>query len=79
MEIRILGSDCSKCNTLYRLVSQVVSENEIKAEVIKTGDIAKIMEYKILSLPALVINDKVVSEGILPTKNEILNLIDKHL
>lgn len=63
MEIKVLGTDCANCKTLYATVEKVVNELGIQAEIIKEEDLMKIMEYNVMTLPALVINGKVVAKG----------------
>jgi small redox-active disulfide protein 2 len=75
MEIKILGSGCAKCHQLDQLVREVVKELEIDAEVYYVKNISSIMEYPILTTPALVINEKVVSSGKVPTKAEVTKFI----
>lgn len=63
MEIKILGTGCANCKALYATVEKVVNELGIQAEIIKEEDLIKIMEYNVMTLPALVINGKVVAKG----------------
>lgn len=63
MEIKILGTGCANCKALYATVEKVVNELGIQAEIIKEEDLIKIMEYNLMTLPALVINGKVVAKG----------------
>ena len=63
MEIKILGAGCSTCKALYNTVQEVISELGIEATVIKEEDLLKIMGYNVLSLPALVVDEKVVAKG----------------
>lgn len=63
MEIKVLGTDCANCKALYATVEKVVNELGIQAEIIKEEDLMKIMEYNVMTLPALVINGKVVAKG----------------
>ena len=77
MEIKILGTGCSKCKTLEKLTRDVVSKNGIDATITKVEDIMEIMKYNILSTPALVIDGKVVTKGIIPSAAEIKQLLTK--
>lgn len=63
MEIKVLGTGCANCKALYATVEKVVNELGIQAEIIKEEDLMKIKEYNVMTLPALVINGKVVAKG----------------
>lgn len=63
MEIKVLGTGCASCKALYVTVEQVVKELNLTAEIIKEEDLMKIMEYNVMTLPALVVNGKVVAKG----------------
>lgn len=71
MEIKILGTGCSKCKTLEELTRKVVKDNGIDATVTKIEDIVEIMKFNIMTTPALVVNDKVVAKGRIPSADEI--------
>jgi len=71
MKIEILGTGCPKCKQLEANAKKAVAEAGIKAEIIKVTDIAKIVEYGVMSTPALVINGKVKTSGRIPDTNEI--------
>ena len=77
MDIKILGTGCQKCKTLERMASEVVAENSIDARISKVEDIMEIMKYGIIATPGLVINEKVVISGRLPSKDEIKTQIEK--
>ncbi len=63
MEIKVLGTGCSSCKALYATVEKVVKELGIDASLIKEEDMEKILQYNVMSLPALVIDEKVVAKG----------------
>ena len=63
MEIKVLGTGCSTCKALFNTVQEVVKDLGIEATVIKEEDLLKIMGYNVLSLPALVVDEKVVAKG----------------
>lgn len=63
MEIKVLGTGCASCKALYLTVQQIVKELGLVAEIIKEEDLMKIMEYNVMTLPALVVNGKVVAKG----------------
>lgn len=77
MEIKILGTGCSKCKTLEKLTRDVVSKNGIDATITKVEDIMEIIKYNIMTTPALVINGKVVTKGTIPSAEEIKQLLTK--
>ncbi len=75
MEIKILGSGCPTCKSLEKLTRETVEKKGIDANITKVEDIMKIMEYNVMSTPALVIDGKVVLSGRLPSANEINELL----
>jgi small redox-active disulfide protein 2 len=78
MEIKILGSGCSKCKTLEKLTREVVAQNGIQATIIKVEDITEIMKYHIMSTPALVVNERVEIKGRVPSASEIKQVLLKY-
>ncbi|MEO0132350.1 MAG: thioredoxin family protein [candidate division WOR-3 bacterium] len=79
MEIKILGTGCPRCQELEKRTIDTLAELNIVADVQKVTDIKKIMEYKILSTPGLVINGKVKCAGRIPSKEEIKQWIQEEL
>lgn len=75
MEIKVLGTGCASCKALFATVQQAVTELGIEATVIKEEDLMKIMEYNVMSLPALVVNEKVVSKGKKLSVDEVKELL----
>ncbi|HPS71271.1 MAG TPA: thioredoxin family protein [Bacteroidales bacterium] len=75
IEIKILGASCGKCKKLERITNEVITENKFNANVAKIVDLSQIMAYGYLNLPAFVINEKVIFKGIVPSKNQIKDVI----
>ena len=76
MIIKILGSGCSKCNTLTENTKAALSKSGKQAEIIKITDFADIAAYGVMSTPALVIDEKLVSYGKVLKPDEIIALLD---
>lgn len=70
--IKVLGTGCPKCQTLTGVVKDVVDENQIEASIEKVEDIMEIMKFNIMVTPALVVNDRIVVKGRVPSKEEVL-------
>jgi len=75
MDIKVLGPGCAKCQSLEKTVKEVVSALKLDVKVEEIKDMKKIMQYPILMTPGLVINDKVVMSGKVPSKAEVERLI----
>jgi len=75
VNIKILGPGCPKCQELDKRVKEVVSKLGVQAEVEEVKDIKKIVEYPILTTPGLVIDEKLVFSGRVPTREEITKFI----
>jgi len=78
MEIKILGTGCPKCKTLEKVTREAVAESGIDATIDKVEDILKIMEYRVMHTPGLVINGKVVLGGQVPSMNQVKEILSKY-
>lgn len=76
--IKILGTGCPKCKTLEKTTRDAVAEMGLDVEILKVEDIQKIMQYGIMRTPGLVINEKVVLAGRLPSISEVKNLLTQN-
>jgi small redox-active disulfide protein 2 len=75
LTIKVLGSGCANCKKLEAVTRQIIDQMGVQAEVIKVTEYPDIMAYNIMSTPGLVINEKVVSSGRIPTPAEITTFV----
>lgn len=73
--IKILGTGCPKCNKLEELSKKAAEENGIEFTVEKVSDISKIMEFGVMTTPALVVNGEVKVAGKIPSLDDLKKLI----
>jgi small redox-active disulfide protein 2 len=71
INIKVLGSGCANCKRVEAIARKAVETLGLEAEVEKVTDFDEIMKWPILSTPGLVINDKVVSSGRIPSEAEV--------
>jgi len=74
-KIKILGTGCPNCKALEKVTRQAVEELSLQAEISKVEDIIDIMKYNLMRTPGLVINEKVILSGRVPTVNEVKKLL----
>ena len=77
MNVKVLGSGCMNCKTLESRIREALLQLNIPAQVEKVQDIQQIMSYGILSTPGLVIDEKLVVQGRVPTVEVLKELITK--
>ncbi len=75
MNIKVLGGGCRKCEDLLAAVKEAAAEKGIEAEIEYITDMAGIMEYGIMSTPALMIDNKIVSMGRVLKAKEVLKYL----
>ncbi|MBE6326584.1 MAG: thioredoxin family protein [Bacteroidales bacterium] len=63
MEIKVLGTECAASNSLERFVNKAINDLSIDAKITKVVDIIEIFKYNVVTLPAIVIDNKVVAKG----------------
>jgi len=79
LTIKVLGSGCANCKRVEQIARKVMTDMGIEAEVVKVTDYKDIIAYNILSTPGLVINEKVVSTGRIPTPAEVTSWVTNAL
>jgi small redox-active disulfide protein 2 len=77
MEIKILGTGCANCKNLEKATREAVADLNLDAIVVKEEDIVKIMSYGIMRTPALVLDEKVLFYGRVPSVSEIKEMLSK--
>ena len=75
IRIQVLGPGCANCERLERLARQAVAGLGVEAEVEKVTDMRQIMARGVMATPGLVVNDKLVSTGRVPSPSEVMTLI----
>lgn len=77
MNIKVLGTGCPKCKTLEKVTRDAVAEAGIDATIEKVEDIMKILEYRVMHTPVLVVNEKVVLSGQVPSVKQVKEILAK--
>ena len=75
LTIKVYGSGCKGCQTLHQNVIDALGEMNVAAGVQYITDMQKIMETGVMSLPALAVNDKIVSAGKILSVAEVKNYL----
>lgn len=71
LTVKILGSGCASCKRLEAVAREAAINADVRAEFVKVTNMKEILAYDVLSTPALVIDEKVVSSGRIPTAVEV--------
>lgn len=77
MEIKVLGTGCASCKALYAMVEATAAEMGLDVKLVKEEDLMEIMKYNVMSMPALVVDEVVVSSGRRLTMKEVKSLLMK--
>ena len=77
MEIKVLGTGCANCKKTKAVIADAVKEMNLDLKVVEVQDISAIMAYGVMSTPAIVIDEKVVSTGRVPAKSQVIEMIRK--
>jgi small redox-active disulfide protein 2 len=79
LNIKILGPGCDNCKRLAWLAERTADHLGLEVKIEKVTDYAEIMKYPILSTPGLVINEKLVASGRIPSEAEITTFLTNSL
>lgn len=75
--IKVLGSGCKSCHALLEAAQEAVHSMGLTMEVEYITDMEKIMQYGVMSMPALVVNEQVASMGKVLKSKEVETLLKK--
>lgn len=75
MEIKVFGAGCAKCKTTYEMIEKIVKENQLDATLSKVEDIVELLNYGIMTTPAIVVDGEVKLKGHVPTESEIKKIL----
>ncbi len=77
LEIKVLGPGCSRCDQVEKDVMEVLAEMNLPADLEHVRDVKEIGKYGVMGTPALIINEKVVCVGKVPSKNKIKQWLEQ--
>lgn len=75
MEILVVGSGCEKCGKTYQAVLEAVEELNLTADVRKVEDLVEIVRLGVMSVPALIVDGKVLAAGRTLSKKHVMQLL----
>ena len=77
MVIKVLGTGCPNCKRTKAVIAEAVAELGVDVQIVEVTEIPEIMAYGVMSTPGIVINEKVVGSGGVPTKQQVTQLIQQ--
>ena len=75
IEIKVLGPGCANCKRLEQIARKVINNLALDANVVKVTDYQEIVDLGVIRTPGLIVNDKVVSSGRIPSETEVTTWI----
>lgn len=75
MEIKVLGPGCAKCKSTYHVIEKVLKENQVEATLTKVDDIMEIMNYNVMTTPAVVVDGVVKLKGQVPAESDVKKML----
>jgi small redox-active disulfide protein 2 len=79
MDIKILGSGCDRCDALYANTCEALKNLGVEADVEKVEDLLEIVLFGVMSVPALMVNGKILLSGRTADTKEITKLLKKYM
>jgi small redox-active disulfide protein 2 len=75
LNIKVLGPGCENCKKVENAARKAIASLALEAEIVKITDYNEIKQYPILATPGLVINEKVVCAGRIPSEQEVTDWV----
>ena len=75
LNIKVLGPGCDNCQKVEAAAKSAVASMGVEAEIVKVTDYGQIMTYNVLATPGLVINEKLVAAGRIPSEAEVMTWV----
>ncbi|WP_320972099.1 thioredoxin family protein [Enterocloster bolteae] len=75
MNIKVIGTGCDKCDTLYKNVQTAIKELDVDAEIEKVEDLIDIVKLGVMTSPSLMVDGKLVISGRVAKKEELIKLL----
>ena len=75
--IKVLGQGCNNCRELTQRVMDIMSELNLAGDLEHVTDIKEIARYRVMGVPALIINGKILSVGPVPSKKQLTNWLKR--
>ena len=79
LSIKVLGPGCSNCVKVAEIAQQAVSTLGVEAQIEKVTEMPEIIKFRMLATPGLVINEKLVCAGRIPTVAEVTTWVTNAL
>ena len=77
--IKVVGPGCANCVKLAQLCEEAINESHLEADLEKITDIKKFADLGVFMTPGLVVNNKVLSSGKIPTKSTLIHWLKDSL
>ncbi len=76
LEIKVLGPGCANCKRLEQIAQKVIDNLAVEANIEKITQVHEIIELGVMATPGLIVNDIVVSSGLIPSEMEVTGWIE---